>query len=431
MQIYTVGGAVRDDLLGLPVSDRDHVVVGATVQQMLAQGFRQVGRDFPVFLHPRSQEEYALARTERKSGHGYSGFVVHADPQVTLEQDLGRRDLTINAIARAADGRLIDPWGGVADIAARRLRHVGPAFAEDPLRILRVARFAARFSVPPFEFTVAPETMELMRTMSEAGEVDYLVPERVWQELARALMEAKPSRFLRVLRDCGALARLLPEIDALFGVPQRADYHPEIDTGEHALLVVDAAARNGLPLAARFAALLHDLGKALTPADILPRHIGHEARGIAPANALCARLKVPVECRELALLAVRFHGEIHCAGELRPATIATLLEKTDALRRPQRFADLIAACACDARGRTGHENDAYPQADLLLRALAAVQALDAAAIARSVSDPKQIRERMHEARAAAVRAELTVMATRATPEHETPPSASVPSLRGA
>lgn len=406
MEIYAVGGAVRDELLGLPVKDRDYVVVGATPRAMLAQGFRPVGRDFPVFLHPRSNEEYALARTERKSGHGYTGFVVHAAPEVTLEEDLARRDLTINAIARAADGRLIDPWGGIADLEARLLRHVGPAFVEDPLRILRIARFAARFSVPPNEFSVAPETMALMRTMSAAGEVDYLVAERVWQELARALMEARPSRFFRVLRDCGALARLLPEIDALFGVPQRADFHPEIDTGEHALLVVDAAARQGLPLAVRFAALMHDLGKALTPADILPRHFGHEARGIAPVTALCTRLKVPAECRELALLATRFHGDIHRALELRPATIATLLEQTDALRRPQRFSQLLDACACDLRGRTGHENDPHPQAELLLRALDAVQQLDAAAIVRSVSDPKQIRERLHAARADAVRAAL-------------------------
>ncbi|WP_153114903.1 multifunctional CCA addition/repair protein [Rhodocyclus tenuis] len=406
MQIYTVGGAVRDELLGLPVKDRDHVVVGATPEILLAQGFRPVGRDFPVFLHPQTHEEYALARTERKSGSGYTGFTVHAAPEVTLEEDLARRDLTINAIARAADGTLIDPFGGIADIKARQLRHVGPAFVEDPVRILRIARFAARFSLPPNEFAVAPETAQLMRQMTAAGEVDHLVAERVWQELARGLMEEKPSRFFRVLRDCGALARLLPELDALFGVPQRADFHPEIDTGEHALLVVDQAARHRLPLAGRLAALLHDLGKALTPADVLPRHHGHEARGIAPTAALCARLKVPAECRELALLATRFHGQIHLAGELRPATIATLLEHTDALRRPQRFATLLDVCVCDHRGRGGHEDAAYSQRELLLRALDAVRGVDAAAVVRGVAEAARIPERLHAARTDAIRRAL-------------------------
>lgn len=408
MQIYTVGGAVRDELLGLPVRDRDHVVVGSTPQELLALGFRPVGRDFPVFLHPQTNEEYALARTERKSGHGYTGFVVHASPDVTLEQDLARRDITINAIARAADGSLIDPYGGIDDLKARRLRHVGPAFVEDPLRVLRVARFAARFSQPPNEFSLAAETGELLRAMSAAGEVDHLVAERVWQELASALMEARPSRFFRVLRDCGALQRLLPELDRLFGVPQRADFHPEIDCGEHALLVVDQAARAGLPLAGRFAALLHDLGKGLTPAAELPRHPGHEARGVAGVAAICERLKVPADCRELALLAARVHGDVHRAGELRPATIATLLEKSDALRRPERFGTLLAVCVCDYRGRQGHADDDYPQRELLLRALAAMRGVDAAAVVRATSDPATIPQRLHAARANAVRQALAL-----------------------
>ena len=330
MQTFIVGGAVRDELLGRPNADRDYVVVGATPEAMLSQGFRPVGKDFPVFLHPTTHEEYALARTERKTGRGYHGFAFHAAPDVTLEDDLARRDLTINAMAKAADGSLIDPFHGQRDLQAKLLRHVGPAFAEDPVRILRIARFAARFS----DFSIAPETLELMRGMVAAGEVDHLVAERVWQELAKGLMEDQPSRMFAVLRDCGALARLLPEVDKLFGVPQRADYHPEIDTGIHTLMVVDQSALRGFALPVRFSALTHDLGKAETPADILPRHLGHEERSVRLTEKLCARLRVPNDCRDLALLMARYHGNVHRAADLKASTIVTLFEKTDALRRP-------------------------------------------------------------------------------------------------
>ena len=365
MKTYVVGGAVRDELLGLAVKDRDWVVVGATPEQMLARGFQQVGRDFPVFLHPDSHEEYALARTERKTAPGYTGFVVHASPEVSLEDDLLRRDLTINAIARDEAGQLIDPHNGRADIAARVMRHVSPAFAEDPVRILRVARFSARFA----DFSVAPETMALMREMVAAGEVDALVPERVWQELARGLMEDKPSRMFEVLRDCGALARLLPEVDALWGVPQRADM----------------AARLGGALPARFAALMHDLGKARTPADILPRHHGHEAKSVVLLEAVCERLKVPVDCRDVGRLTARFHGDMHRVADLRPETQLTLLERCDALRRPERFELILLACEADYRGRLGWEERDYAQATTWRAALAAVRAVDAGAIAAATT----------------------------------------------
>ena len=402
MQIFVVGGAVRDELLGRPSDDRDYVVVGASPEAMLARGFRPVGRDFPVFLHPRTHEEYALARTERKSGHGYHGFSFHAAPDVTLEDDLARRDLTINAIARADDGTLIDPFHGQRDLSAKILRHVGPAFAEDPVRILRLARFAARFT----DFSIAPETLALMQQMVTVGEVNHLVPERVWQELAKGLMEARPSRMIQVLRDCGALARLLPEVDALFGVPQRADYHPEIDTGIHTLMVIDQAAGNDLALPGRFAALTHDLGKALTPADILPRHLGHEQRSVELVETLSARLRVPVDCRDLALLMARYHGNIHRAADLRAGTIVELFEKTDALRRPERFRMLLETCRCDYNGRLGWtERDYFPPA-LLNAALAAVNAVDAGAIARNCTARSDIPERVHEARVAAVRKTL-------------------------
>jgi tRNA nucleotidyltransferase (CCA-adding enzyme) len=398
MKIYAVGGVLRDELLGRPVVDRDYVVVGATPETMLAQGYQPVGRDFPVFLHPQTHAEYALARTERKTGHGYHGFSFHAAPDVTLEDDLARRDLTINAMARGDDGVLVDPYGGQRDLAAKVLRHVGPAFAEDPVRILRLARFAARFD----DFTVAPETRSLMCAMVAAGEVDHLVPERVWQEIARGLMEAAPARMIQVLRECGALARLLPEVDALFGVPQRADHHPEVDTGAHLLLVIDVAARDGLALTARFAALTHDLGKARTPADLLPRHHGHEERGIAPLRALCERLRVPVDCRDLALLATRFHGIVHKVRELRAETLLEVLEKTDALRRPERFVELLAACRCDHLGRLGHAQRDYPQTADWRAVLAAVQAVDAGAIARACELPARIPERVRAARRAAL-----------------------------
>ena len=381
MKTYAVGGAVRDELLGLEVKDRDWVVVGATPDEMLARGFTPVGRDFPVFLHPQSHEEYALARTERKTAPGYAGFVFHAAPDVSLEQDLMRRDLTINAIARDEAGNLIDPHGGRADLVAHVLRHVSPAFAEDPVRILRVARFAARFT----DFSVAPETMSLMREMVDAGEVDALVAERVWQELARGLMEARPSRLFEILRECGALARLLPELDALWGVPQRADYHPEVDTGVHTMMVVDLAARLDTPLPARFAALLHDLGKARTPADILPRHHGHETRSVALVDAVCERLRVPVECRDVARLAARYHGDMHRVAELRGETLLGVLERCDALRRPERFEQVLQACEADYRGRRGWEDRGYAQGEAWRAALAAVRAVDAGAIAAALA----------------------------------------------
>ncbi|NWG30634.1 MAG: multifunctional CCA addition/repair protein [Rhodocyclaceae bacterium] len=398
MRFYRVGGAVRDQLLGLPVQDRDWVVVGATPEEMLARGFTPVGKDFPVFLHPHTHEEYALARTERKSGRGYHGFTFHTAPDVTLEADLARRDLTINAIAQAEDGTLIDPYGGRADLEKKILRHVSPAFAEDPVRILRVARFAARFA----DFAVAPETLELMRAMVENGEVDALVPKRVWQEFARGLMEAKPSRMFETLRACGALRKLLPELDRLWGVPQRADFHPEVDTGLHVMMVIDMAARLGLSLPARFAALTHDLGKGETPAEILPRHIGHEQKSVALLEPLCERLRVPTQCRDLARLVARYHGDIHKVAELRPETRLTILERCDALRRPARFEEILAACEADYRGRLGWEEKDYAAARAWRQALAAVQAVDAGAIAKSCADKAQIPARIHEARVRAI-----------------------------
>jgi tRNA nucleotidyltransferase (CCA-adding enzyme) len=410
MEIYVVGGAVRDELLGLPVKDRDWVVVGATPQEMLKQGYLQVGQDFPVFLHPQTHEEYALARTERKTAPGYTGFAFHAAPGVTLEEDLMRRDLSINAMARDAAGTLIDPYGGRADLAARVLRHVSPAFAEDPVRILRVARFAARFA----DFSVAAETMALMRGMVAAGEVDALVAERVWQELARGLMEARPSRMFEVLRECGALVRLLPELDALWGVPQRADYHPEVDTGVHVMLVIDMAARLSAPLPARFAALTHDLGKGLTPPDILPRHHGHEAKSVVLLEAVCERLRVPTECRDVARLAARYHGDMHRVAELRAETRVTVLERCDALRRPDRFELILLACEADYRGRLGWQERDYAPAAIWRAALNAVRAVDAGAIARDTAararetavarpDPQAIARNINAARVAVVR----------------------------
>lgn len=404
MRIYVVGGAVRDALLGRQVNDRDYVVVGATPEQMTAQGFRPVGKDFPVFLHPDTHEEYALARTERKSAPGYRGFTIHAAPDVTLEQDLARRDLTINAIARAADGSLCDPFDGRGDLERRLFRHVSDAFQEDPVRILRLARFAARFT----DFTVAPETMHLMRAMVEQGEVDALVPERVWQEVARGLMEAQPSRMLAVLRECGALARLLPELDALWGVPQPALHHPEIDTGLHMMLVVDYAAGRGFDLPVRFAALMHDLGKGVTPSEHWPRHHGHEGRGVALVEQLCRRLKVPNECRDLAVMTAREHGNVSRALILRANTLVTLFERCDALRKPQRFSQMLLAAECDFRGRgtpaDGFRDKPFPQAAHLEAALAAARAVDAGAVAaRYAAEPARIAEAVHAARVRAVK----------------------------
>ena len=372
MKIYQVGGAVRDALLGLPVHDRDWLVVGGTPEAMVAQGFTPVGRDFPVFLHPQTHEEYALARTERKSGHGYQGFTVYTSPDVTLEEDLARRDLTINAIAAPADWTgaegIFDPYHGVADLHAKVLRHVTEAFAEDPVRILRVARFAARFT----DFSVAPETMALMQAMVQAGEVAHLVPERVWQEISRGLMQAQPERMFAVLRACGALAVLLPELDRLWGVPQRADYHPEVDTGLHTMLVLGQAVQQQAPLAVRWACLVHDLGKGTTPADVLPRHIGHEQRGAKLVRQVGERWRVPKECTELAELVAAEHGNIHRSLDLSPAAVLRLLQRCDALRKPERFAQALWACECDARGRWGFEDAAYPQRARLQQALAVV-----------------------------------------------------------
>jgi len=433
-QTYLVGGAVRDALMGLPVQDRDWVVVGATPQQLLDQGYIAVGRDFPVFLHPDTKEEYALARTERKTAPGYRGFVVHASPEVTLEEDLARRDLTINSIAaiamdsraigtfdsinialssqRPGDatgdptghlmGKFVDPHGGRQDIANKVLRHVTESFREDPVRILRVARFAARFA----DFSVAPQTMDLMRQMVQGGEVDHLVAERVWQELAKGLMQARPSRMFAVLRDCGALARLLPELDRLWGVPQSAEHHPEVDTGAHMMLVMDMAARLDASLAVRFACLTHDLGKGTTPADVLPRHIGHEGRSVQLLKAVSQRLRVPLECTELAQVVASEHGNIHRSADLNAQAVVRLLERCDAFRKPARFAHALLACECDARGRLGMAESPYPQAPRLAKALQAAQSvatdlIAACAIATGASGPN-VGKAIHRARVAAV-----------------------------
>jgi tRNA nucleotidyltransferase (CCA-adding enzyme) len=382
MRTFRVGGAVRDALLGQPVNDTDWVVVGATPDQMIAAGYLPVGKDFPVFLHPETREEYALARTERKTGRGYHGFTFHTAPEVTLEQDLARRDLTINAIAQAEDGSLIDPYGGQQDLRRKVLRHVTASFREDPVRILRVARFAARFH----DFSLAPETLELMRAMVEEGEADHLVPERVWQELARGLMEARPSRMFALLRECGALARILPEVDRLWGVPQRADYHPEVDTGVHNMMVLDMGARLAAPLPVRFACLTHDLGKGTTPQDILPKHIGHEQRSAKLLKGVCNRLRVPNECRELADVVAREHGNIHRSAEFGASAVVRLLERCDAFRKPQRFEDVLLACECDARGRLGLEESAYPQRERLLAALSAARSVDTALVAHQAQE---------------------------------------------
>ncbi|CAN1605303.1 multifunctional CCA addition/repair protein [Pseudomonas sp. B21-028] len=373
MQIYKVGGAVRDRLLGIPVTDVDRVVVGATAEEMIAKGFRPVGADFPVFLDPNTGEEYALARTERKSGRGYGGFVFHASPEVTLEEDLVRRDLTINAMAEDDHGNLTDPYHGQRDLEARLLRHVSPAFAEDPLRVLRVARFAARYA--PLGFKVADETVELMRQLSDSGELQALTAERSWKEISRALMESQPQVFIQVLRDCDALKVLMPEVDALFGVPQPEAHHPEIDTGAHTLSVLEQAALHQQPLTVRWACLLHDLGKALTPEQEWPRHIAHEHKGLKPIKAINERFKVPRDCQELALLVGQYHTHGHRALELKASTLLELLQSFDVYRRPQRFEEFIAACEMDARGRKGLENRSYPQADYLRGAAAAARAV--------------------------------------------------------
>jgi tRNA nucleotidyltransferase (CCA-adding enzyme) len=410
-----VGGAVRDRLLGRPVNDHDWVVVGATPEQMIAQGYLPVGRDFPVFLHPQTREEYALARTERKSGRGYRGFAVQTSPDVTLEEDLSRRDLTINAIATSIDGAgaevIFDPYSGTNDLHNKVLRHVTDAFHDDPVRILRVARFAARFT----DFSVAPETMELMRSMVAHGEADHLVAERVWQELARGLMEEQPSRMFEVLRQCGALQVVLPEVDRLWGVPQRAEYHPEIDTGVHLMMVLDMAARLQAPLAVRFACLTHDLGKGTTPQDVLPRHIGHEQRSAKLLKGLCERLRVPTDCRELADVVAREHGNIHRSGDLGAAALVRLLERCDAIRKPARLDDILLACECDARGRLHFEESPYPQRARINAALAAAQSVATSVIAANAATKgvtgQKVGELIHTARVEAVARWLALPAT--------------------
>lgn len=404
MQVYLVGGAVRDEQLGISVIERDWCVVGATVEDMLGAGYRQVGKDFPVFLHPDSGEEYALARTERKTGPGYRGFVFSTSPDISIEDDLKRRDLTVNAMARDADGNLIDPHGGAADLAARRLRHVSDAFREDPVRVLRAARFAARFAALGFE--IADETLRLMTAMVNDGEVDALVPDRVWKETELALTTSDPQVFFEVLRACGALARIYPEFDALFGVPQPPKWHPEIDCGIHALMVVRQAAKMSDALDVRFAAMVHDLGKATTPVDRLPGHPGHEKRSVNIIRRLAKRLPVPVACRELALIVAEFHGHAHRAFELKPSTVLKVLERSDAFRRPERFAKFLVACEADARGRTNFENEAYPQAAYLAGALEAASAVPVAELVAGLgdtkSDGKKIAETIRRARTNAV-----------------------------
>jgi tRNA nucleotidyltransferase (CCA-adding enzyme) len=394
MQIYLVGGAVRDELLGLAVKDKDYVVVGSTPAEMEAVGYKPVGKDFPVFLHPKTHDEYALARTERKTAKGYKGFAVHASVDVTLEEDLARRDLTINAIAKSVDGQLIDPYHGLADIQSKTLRHVSDAFTEDPVRILRAARLSARFA----DFSVAPETNQLMQNMVSAGEVDALVAERVWQELAKGLMEAKPSRMFDVLRASGALKKIIPELDKLWGVPQPPQHHPEVDTGVHVMMVVDYAAKQNFSLPVRFAALMHDLGKGTTPADILPRHIGHEERSANLVKAVCKRLRVPNDCKELGYIVAKFHGKLHQAPQMKPSTLLEFLVELDAIRQPTRFKDFLKACEADSRGRTGLEACATPAADLMLRVLDSVSSVDAGAVARAYSEPEKIKAAVFEAR---------------------------------
>jgi tRNA nucleotidyltransferase (CCA-adding enzyme) len=394
MQIYLVGGAVRDELLGLAVKDKDYVVVGSTPAEMEAVGYKPVGKDFPVFLHPKTHDEYALARTERKTAKGYKGFAVHASVDVTLEEDLARRDLTINAIAKSVDGQLIDPYHGLADIQSKTLRHVSDAFTEDPVRILRAARLSARFA----DFSVAPETNQLMQNMVSAGEVDALVAERVWQELAKGLMEAKPSRMFDVLRASGALKKIIPELDKLWGVPQPPQHHPEVDTGVHVMMVVDYAAKQNFSLPVRFAALMHDLGKGTTPADILPRHIGHEERSANLVKAVCKRLRVPNDCKELGYIVAKFHGKLHQAPQMKPSTLLEFLVELDAIRQPTRFKDFLKACEADSRGRTGLEACATPAADLMLRVLDSASSVDAGAVARAYSEPEKIKAAVFEAR---------------------------------
>lgn len=410
LETYLVGGSVRDELLQLPVKDHDYVVVGSTPEEMEKLGYRSVGKDFPVYLHPKSHDQYALARTERKVASGYRGFEVYASPKVTLKDDLARRDLTINAIAKDKHGKIIDPFNGIADLKAGLLRHVAPAFSEDPVRVLRAARFSARFG-----FRVAPETLTLMSEMVRNGEIDALVPERVWQELARGLMENKPSRLFSVLRDCGALTRIIPEIDILFGIPQPEKWHPEIDTGEHIMQVIDYAASKNYSLPVRFAALTHDLGKGVTPRNLWPSHPGHEKHSVKLVKALCERIRAPKNSRDLAFLVARFHSNVHRMAELNPTTIVDMLQAVDAYRKPERFEEFIHACACDFHGRSGYIDRLYPQATWLREAFNATNRVDggaiAASLARTISDPAclsdSINLKIREARIAEIKDQLT------------------------
>ena len=399
MQTYIVGGAVRDELLGYPIKDKDYVVVGSTPEQMVAAGFRPVGKDFPVFLHPKTHDEYALARTERKTAKGYKGFVVHASPEITLEQDLARRDLTVNAIAKNEVGEFVDPFHGLDDIKSKTLRHVSDAFVEDPVRILRIARFSARLA----DFNIAPETLSLMQQMVDAGEVDALVAERVWQELAKGLMEKKPARMFEVLRSCGALKRIIPELDNLWGVPQPPQHHPEVDTGVHVMMVLDYAAQQAFSLPVRFAALMHDLGKGTTPKEMLPRHIGHEERGVHLVKEVCKRLRVPNDCKELAVMVAKFHGKLYQSLDMRPSTLLEFLIQLDAIRQPERFNGFLQACEADSRGRTGLENCPTPAADLMRKVLDAAFSIDAGAIASKQSDVEKIKIAIFEARVEAIK----------------------------
>jgi tRNA nucleotidyltransferase (CCA-adding enzyme) len=394
LTVYCVGGAVRDELLNIPIKDRDYVVVGSSVDEMLKRGYQAVGKDFPVFLHPKTHEEYALARTERKVSKGYKGFTVHAEPDVTLEEDLTRRDFTMNAIAKSANGYLVDPFHGQTDIQNRIIRHVGAAFVEDPVRILRAARFSARF----VDFTIAPETMQLMQQMVADGEVDALVPERVWQELAKGLMEKQPSRMFDVLQRCGALQKLIPELDCLWGVPQTEKYHPEIDTGVHVMMALDYAAQHQFSLPVRYAVLMHDLGKGTTPKEMLPRHIGHDARGAEMVTSVSQRLRTPNECKELAYLVAKFHIKAHQVLVMKAETLLKFLIDLDAIRQPDRFESFLLACEADSRGRLGLENVALPEADIMRKALHAAMQINAGDIAKNHSGPEAIKQAIFEAR---------------------------------
>ena len=400
MEIYLVGGCVRDKLLGLKTKDRDWVVVGATADELLKLDYRQVGKDFPVFLHPKTNEEYALARTERKTAAGYSGFSFHAAADVTLEEDLVRRDLTINAIGESDKGELIDPFNGQADIEARVLRHVSPAFVEDPVRILRLARFAARFA--DLNFTIAAETQQLMLEMVNNGEVDSLVPERVWQETMRALTEKSPSRYFEVLRDCGALAKLFPEIDQLWGVPQPEKHHPEIDTGIHTMMVLTQAAKLSNDPKVRFAALVHDLGKGITPQSEWPKHINHESRGVPLVESLCDRYRIPNDYRELAIIVTKYHLHYHRAAELRDDTFLKTLESLDAFRRPDRFELFLLACEADSRGRTGYEDKDFEQPDIYRKVFNTAKTLNAKELVAKGFQGKEIKQELSKQRTLAI-----------------------------